>query len=115
MRGTNDGTGAPLLGPEFQGLTTVTALERANFVGDLLAGRFGTAVTFDNTPFTSRAANAATLVDFCADTFMGGRISAAMRSAIITAVNASSATNLTDRANTAIYLTLTAAQAQVDR
>jgi uncharacterized protein (DUF1800 family)/fibronectin type 3 domain-containing protein len=115
VRGTSNGAGAPLFGPEFQGLTTVTALERANFVSDLLAGRFGTAVTFDNTPFTSRAGNAAALVDFCADTFMGGRISAAMRSAIITAVNASPAANLTDRANTAIYLTLTAAQAQVDR
>jgi uncharacterized protein (DUF1800 family)/fibronectin type 3 domain-containing protein len=114
VRGTNDGAGGPLLGPEFQGLTTVTALERANFVSDLLAGRFGTAVTFDNTPFTSRASNAATLVDFCADTFLGGRMSTAMRNAIITAVNASP-TNMTDRANTAIYLTLTAAQAQVDR
>jgi uncharacterized protein (DUF1800 family) len=115
VRGTDDGSGVPLLGPEFQGLTSVTALERANFVSDLLAGRYGTNVTIDYSPFTSKASDAAALVDFCAEVFMGSRISTEMRNAIITAVNASAATSLTDRANTAIYLTLTAAQAQVDR
>jgi uncharacterized protein (DUF1501 family) len=36
VRGTDRGDKIPLGGPEFQILTTVTALERANFVGDLL-------------------------------------------------------------------------------
>ena len=46
VRGTG-GNGAPLGGPEFQILTSVTALERANFVGSLLGGGFGDDVVID--------------------------------------------------------------------
>jgi hypothetical protein len=45
----------------------------------------------------------------------GGRMSAEARLEIINAVRASSATNMTERVRTALYLTLTAAQFQVDR
>ena len=114
VRGTNNGTGALLAGPEFQGLTTVTALERANFVGALLAGQYGTNVTIDYSLFTARANDAATLVDFCAETFMGGRMSSLERTAIINAVNVTAVSNPSERVRTAIYLTLTGAQAQVD-
>ena len=55
VRGTSGPGGAPLGGPEFQILTSVTALERTNFVADLLAGQYGTDVAIDYTPFTSRA------------------------------------------------------------
>ncbi len=116
VRGTDNGTGTPLQGPEFQGLTSVTGLERANFIGDLLANRFSSEVTsIDYTPFTSRAADAAALVDYCSQTFMGGRMSPEHRARIISAVNVTAATNPTERVRTAIYLTLTSAQAQVDR
>jgi uncharacterized protein (DUF1800 family) len=114
VRGTNNGSGVPLQGPEFQGLTTVTALERANFIGALLRGDYGTNVTIDYSPFTTRATTAATLVDYCAEVFLGGRISAEQRNTIINAVNASGA-DAFERSRTAIYLTLTSAQAQVDR
>jgi uncharacterized protein (DUF1800 family) len=114
VRGT-DGGGVPLLGPEFQGLTAVTALERANFIGEMLGGFFGSSVTIDYSPFTSKAADPAALVDFCNQTFMGGRMSTTERTEIINAVSVTSAGNTTERARTAIYLTLTAAQAQVDR
>lgn len=114
VRGTSNGLGVPLQGPEFQGLTTVTALERANFVGTLLRGDFGTNVTIDYSPFTTRATTAATLVDYCAEVFLGGRISAEHRNAIVNAVNASG-TDAFERSRTAIYLILTSAQAQVDR
>ena len=110
------GTGTPPLGgPEFQILTAVTAMERVNFVGALLGNRFGADVTVDYAPFTSIAGNAATLVDFCNQLFMGGAMSAEERTEIINAVNVTAASNPTERARTALYLTIAAAQAQVDR
>jgi uncharacterized protein (DUF1800 family) len=114
VRGTNGGNG-PLAGPEFQILTTVTALERANFVGDLLAGRFGTNVSIDYTPFTSLAVDASALVNYCNLLFMGGRMSPEQRAEIMAAVRVSSTQQRNERARTALYLTLAAAQYQVDR
>jgi uncharacterized protein (DUF1800 family) len=110
------GTGTPPLGgPEFQILTSVTALERVNFAGSLLGNRFGTDVTVDYAPFTSLAGNAAALVDFCNNLFMGGAMSTEERNEIISAVNVTAASNPTERVRTALYLTIIAALAQVDR
>ncbi len=110
------GTGTPPLGgPEFQILTSVTSMERVNFVGSLLGNRFGADVTVDYAPFTSLAGTAAALVDFCNQLFMGGAMSAQQRTEIINAVNVTAATNTTERTRTALYLTLSAAQSQVDR
>jgi hypothetical protein len=114
VRGTVGPTGAPLGGPEFQILTSVTAMVRANFVASLLGGYFGTNVAFDYAPFTSRAADPAALVDYCSELFMGTRISPEMRAEIIAAVRVSSASSPRERSRTAIYLTLVAAQTQVD-
>ena len=109
------GTGTPPLGgPEFQGLTSVTALERVNFAAALLGGHFGTDVTFSWDPFTTRATDPAALVDYVNLAFMGGRMSAEMRTDIVNTVRAVSATNTRERARTALYLTLVAAQGQVD-
>lgn len=109
------GTGVPpLLGPEFQIFTTVTALVRANFVGELLGGHFGSNVVVDYAPFTSLATNPPMLVDYCNLVFMGGRMSLEERAEIIATVRVSPSTKLRERVNTAIYLTLVAAQGQVD-
>jgi uncharacterized protein (DUF1800 family) len=109
------GTGTPpLVGPEFQGLTSVTSLERVNFAGKLLGGHFGTEVAVNYAPFTNLAADAAALVDYVNQLFMGGRMSAEERTEIINAVRVSPATATLERARTALYLTLAAAQAQVD-
>jgi uncharacterized protein (DUF1800 family)/fibronectin type 3 domain-containing protein len=109
------GTGTPPLGgPEFQGLTSVTSLERVNFAGRLLGGHFGTDVAVNYAPFTSIAADAAALVDYVNVLFMGGRMSEAERTEIVNAVRVSPATATLERARTALYLTLVAAQAQVD-
>lgn len=43
--------------PEFQILTSVTALERANFTGALVAGWYGDSVRIDDSPFTQLAAD----------------------------------------------------------
>jgi len=114
VRGAIGPTGAPLGGPEFQVFTTVTSLVRVNFVASLLGGYFGTDVVFDYTPFSSLAADPAVLVDYCSELFMGTRISPEMRAEIIAAVRVSPATSPRERARTAIYLTLVAAQTQVD-
>jgi uncharacterized protein (DUF1800 family) len=109
------GTGPPtLVGPEFQPLTSVTSTERVNFAGRLLGNQFGADVTVDYTPFTSRAANAADLVDHINLVFMGGRMSAAQRAFVIDKTDDTPATLPLERARTALYLTITAAQAQVD-
>jgi uncharacterized protein (DUF1800 family) len=115
VNGTNAGGGIPLGGPEFQILTAVTAMERANFVGALLAGAYGSSVTIDYSPFAGRASDAAALVDYCNLLFMGGRMSSAERTEIINVVSNTSSNNAGERVSSALYLTLTAAQAQVDR
>lgn len=110
------GTGTPPLGgPEFQILTSVTALERTNFAAALLGNHFGGDVAVDYTPFATRASDANALVDFCNLLFMGGRMSAEERAEIAAAVRVTPTSNALERARTAIYLTVVAAQAQVDR
>lgn len=117
VRGTTSGppTNAPLGGPEFQILTTVTALERANFVGDLLGGRFGSDVTINYTEFNNRAVDAGALADYCNLVFMGGRMLLEERAEIVKAVRVTSTQSRKERVRTALYITLTAAQSQVDR
>lgn len=114
VRGTAGPTGAPLGGPEFQILTAVTAMVRANFVGKILDGRFPQQLTIDYAPFASLAATPGALVDYCSRLFMGTRMSPEMRAEILNAVRVSPATARRERARTAIYLTLVAAQSQVD-
>ena len=110
--------GINLGGPEFQTFTSVTALERANFVAALLGGYFGGDVAVDYSPFTSRAENPSGLVDYCSLLLMGGRMSIEERTEIIAAVRAvamGAPDSPLERAHTALYLTLVAAQGQVDR
>jgi len=107
--------GTTLNGPEFQILTSVTALERVNFVGDLLGGSFGKDVKIDYKPFITVANDPAALADYCSQLFMGGQMSAGERNEIINAVRVTPANKAQERVRTALYLTLTAAQFQVDR
>ena len=117
VRGTAAPSGAPLGGPEFQILTTVTALERANFVGALLGGYFGDDVAIDYTPFTSRAARCGGARGLLQPALHGrpdvGR--GAQRDHHRGRQRSTPSSNATERARTALYLTLVAAQAQVDR
>lgn len=107
--------GTTLAGPEFQILTSVTAMSRANYIARLIGGGFGTDVTINFTPFTSLAGDPAALTDFCNLLFMGGQMSEEQRSEIISAVRVTPSSNALERARTALYLTLTSAQHQVDR
>jgi uncharacterized protein (DUF1800 family) len=107
--------GTALTGPEFQGLTSVTALTRTNFVGNLIAGRYGSDVVIDYAPFTALAADPAGLTDYVARLFLGGQMSPEHRTEIINAINVSPVTSTTERVRTALYLVLGSAQFQVDR
>ncbi len=104
-----------LLAPEFQVLTTVTALIRTNYMARVLNADLSGSTTINYADFTSRAADAAALTDYVALRFMGGQISPEHRSAIISAVSVSPAADTTERVRTALYLVLTSAQYQVDR
>ncbi|MBY0505410.1 MAG: DUF1800 family protein [Bryobacteraceae bacterium] len=107
--------GTNLLAPEFEILTSVTTLSRTNYMGRVLNADLNGSTTIDYAAYTSKAANAAELVDFVALQFMGGNISTEHRNAIISAVNVSPAADVTERVRTALYLVLTSAQYQVDR
>ncbi len=107
--------GTSLTGPEYQILTSVTALTRVNYLGRLISGGFGTDVTMDLSQFNSRAADPAALADYCSLLFMGGQMSPEQRTEIINAILVSPATNVAERVRTALYLTLAGAQYQVDR
>jgi hypothetical protein len=114
--GITGSDGLPLAGPELQILTSVTAFERANFVASVLGSLFSDGVyTFDGTAFTTRARDAAALVDYCNLVFMGGRMAPQERTGLVDAVRRFNVTSTVERAGTALYLTLVLAQDQVNR
>jgi hypothetical protein len=85
-----------------------------SLVGRVLGNQFSTSVTVDYTPFTNLAATPDALIEYVNQLFMGGRMSSTERTRILTAVQASPSTDALGRAKTAVYVTLVAAQAQVD-
>jgi uncharacterized protein (DUF1800 family) len=116
--------GTQLLGPEFGIQTSTTAISRANFANALVfsngvaadatvAGATGTQL--DLARYQAIAADAAALADQLDRDLLAGGMSAAMRSAIVTAVNAVAATDTLNRARGALYLVLTSPQYQVQR
>jgi uncharacterized protein (DUF1800 family) len=116
--------GTTLLGPEFGIQTTTTAINRANVANGLIFGGtipadanvYGsTGTRVDLAPYQAVATDAGALADRLNRFLMAGRMSAAMRSAIVSAVNAVPATDTLNRARTAAYLVLAAPQFQVER
>jgi len=106
--------GTTLGGPEFQILTTVTTLARSNFAGRLISGAFGGDVAIDYSQFLDRAPDAEALTDYCNVLLMGGLMPDAMRTEIVNAVNLTPQSNVRERVQTAIYLTLTSSLYQTD-
>lgn len=113
-----------LAGPEFGVQTSTTAINRANFANAVLFGNgiapdpavyAATGTQFSLSAYQALAADAAALVDRLDRDLMAGAMSAAMRSAIATAVGAIPATDTLGRARSALYLVLTSPQYQVQR
>jgi hypothetical protein len=101
-----------LFAPEMQIWTTATAMSRTNFVASLISGGFGKDVTINTAPFTSVAADTNALVDTVNSLMMGGTMSGEMRQAILTALAATKSSS--ERVRTALYLTATSMQYQVE-
>ena len=74
-----------------------------------------TTVTFDMAPYIASAGNPGGLVDILADRLLPGRMSPAMRTTIVNAVTATSASDPTNRARTALYLITTSPTYNVNR
>ncbi len=116
--------GTPLLGPEFAIQTTSTAIARANVANALIfsariapdASVYGaTGTALDLAPWQAVAGNATALADRLDRLLLAGRMGAAMKAAIVGAVNALPPTDTLGRARTAAYLAVTSPQFQVER
>jgi uncharacterized protein (DUF1800 family) len=114
-----------LTGPEFQLYTSATAIARANVMNALLFSANGiapdptvygsTGTQLDLSPYIAVAGDAGALADRANAYLMNGTMSAAMRDAIVTAVNAVAASDTATRARTALYLVFSSTQYQVQR
>jgi uncharacterized protein (DUF1800 family) len=111
------------LAPEFAIQNSSTAINRYNFANALafgtiaplstLPGAIGTTPNWGS--LTALAGNPDTLLDELNALMMHGTMPAAMRSLIMSAVNAIAANNPALRAKTAFYLVVTSAEYQVER
>jgi uncharacterized protein (DUF1800 family) len=104
-------TSTGLLAPEFELLSSGTALMRANVVRNLLEKGLNGDAQFDLTPLVSLAASPADLVDAADHAFLYGRLPAALKPEIVAAVSATHDYNL--RVRNAIYLVASSALYQV--
>lgn len=110
--------GVGLVGPEFQVLTSETALRRVNYAGKLLYGGFGSYIDLDVKRYVDAAADPAALLRMVDEDLLGGWMhddpaGEPMRAAVAKAVNAQD--NAANKAATALYLVGTSAQFQVVR
>jgi uncharacterized protein (DUF1800 family) len=116
--------GTSLLGPEFNIMTTGTAISRANFVNTMVFNRVnisanapqGTSIDLSEMQALAAADTTSNqLLDALNQKMMHGTMSAGMRNAILTAVQAVPANTPLARAQQAIYLIATSSQYQVQR
>jgi uncharacterized protein (DUF1800 family) len=103
------------LAPEFQLLTTATALARANWVNSFAFGSLGGTTTIDFSSWGTQASNLSAMLDSLNTLMLHGTMSTDMKNSIMSAlqaVPAGSAQALT-QARTAIYLIASSSQYQV--
>jgi uncharacterized protein (DUF1800 family) len=111
---------APLLGPEFAILDSVSTLKRANFINQMTFN--GGVPVSSNSPrgtaLNLTALQAMTpdgMADYLNNLLMHGTMSDDMRTGLIQAINAVAASNPLKRARTAVYLVTTSAQYDVQQ
>jgi uncharacterized protein (DUF1800 family) len=115
--------GTTALGPEFDLQDTSSAIGRINVANGMLFGTIApassvygsTGTQFSWTALQALAGNPSALADKLSDLLLAGTMSAKMKTAIVTAVNAVAATNTLARAQTAMYLVAASPQFQVQR
>lgn len=101
-----------LKAPEFQLLTSATALVRANVVQDLVARNLDGDIHYDLSPFTALAGSPSDLVNAVDNAFLYGRLPAVLKSDIAAAIAV--ATSSGDRARNAVYLVATSSLYQIE-
>lgn len=106
--------GTTLNGPEFAIYNTVTSLNRVNFINTLVYGKISSGTTVDISPVV-KAGTTDQMVTMLNNLFLHGTMSDQMKSSIMTAEAAISATDTTNQAKTAIYLVTSSSQYQVQR
>jgi uncharacterized protein (DUF1800 family) len=104
-------TSTGLLAPEFELLSSGTALMRANVVRNLLERGLNGDAQFDLSPLVALAGSPSDLVDAVDHAFLYGRLPAALKPQIVSAVSATHDYNL--RVRNAIYLVASSALYQV--
>jgi uncharacterized protein (DUF1800 family) len=111
---------APLLGPEFGVLDSVSTLKRANFINQM---NFGGGIRVDSnaprgTSLDLTALQAMTpdgMADYLNMLLMHGTMSDAMRTGLIQAISAVDPANTLKRARTAVYLVTTSVQYDIQQ
>jgi uncharacterized protein (DUF1800 family) len=109
--------GATLLGPEFQLQSPSAAVTRSNMVSTIVYGNLGSGAVIDWTYLTSLAATPEALLDSVNNTFMRSLMPGAIRTQILSAVNAITGTTTAvykARAQAAVYLTVSSAYYNVE-
>ena len=109
--------------PEFGIFNSSTALSRINFAQSALYGAipvstalFGaTGTQFDWTPYTSLAVDSNALLNRVNEVMFSGKLTAATRAVIKTAIDAVPVSDPTGRARAALYLSIAAPEAQIVR
>ena len=109
--------------PEFGIFNSTTALSRINFANSALYGTINinaalygaTGTQFDWTPFTSVATDSNVLLDRVNEVMFAGKLSAATRATMKTAIDTVAASDPTGRARMALYLAVAAPEAQIAR
>lgn len=104
--------GTGLQAPEFQLLSSATALVRANVVQDLVARNLGGNAHFSLDALTALAGSPADLVDAVNNAFLFGRLPASLKGNIVAAISAT--TDHNTRVRNAIYLVCSSALYQVE-
>jgi len=104
-------TSKGLLAPEFELLSSGTALMRANVVRKLIDDGLGGDALFDLSPFVALAGSPTELVDAVDNAFLGGRLPAPVKSEIVAAISVTHDYNL--RVHNAIYLVASSSLYQV--
>jgi uncharacterized protein (DUF1800 family) len=109
--------GATLLGPEFQLDSPSAAVARSNMVNSLVYGNLGNGALIDWSYLTGLAANPDALANSVDDLFMRGRMPGAVRTQILSAVNALTGTTTAvykARAQAAVYLAVSSSYYNVE-
>jgi uncharacterized protein (DUF1800 family) len=104
-----------MYGPEFQILTTSTALFRVNWTNNLVFNQINADTTVNYAPWAAMASDPSSMVDSLNGLMMHGSMSADMKTSILTAIQAvpAGSKQQTQIAQQAIYLIATSSQYQV--